>query len=646
MKSDQREQIKEVFDSALSLPESERAQFVAKACKGDETLQAEIISLLESYSRAGEFLLTPPFSVPDSPIDGGNPPTGPTLQEKELISGRFEIVRMLAQGGMSEVYEARDLELRERVALKIVRSAFCSDARALERFKREIQLSRRVTHPGVCRIFDIGRHELPACPQRAPQEIVFLTMTFLEGETLAAAIRRKDGFSPAEALPLIEDMVSALAAAHEAGVIHRDFKPSNVMLTFRQTAAGMASSECSRATAVAMDFGIARAAEIDQKAWKEELTSGGAIPGTLAYMAPEQLEGHSATPATDIYALGLVMYEMLTGSRPFAEAGPLAVFRRVKTVPPAPCFVIPDLDPIWDSVILKCLQIDPADRFQSVREVSEALLHPSSQVLVASDEPIATPKRRVSAARKPWKAAIPLGGMVMALALIVLASWYYSKRLNAMQTGPGSQVVLAEIRNESGDRDLDSVTELLRSQLEQSAYLNLVPEGRIDEILRLMKRGGQSNTRQEPAKEALEPRQLRQVALRVGSPLVIFGTISRIADQLKLEIRLERVVDNPNQAATVWHFGDSASSKKDFFQVVQRASDWIRRQSGEAVKDIQNTDTPPQEVTTDNWDALRLYSSAQKLAAEQRMTDSVALLDEAIVQDPNFAIAYMRRADL
>ncbi|NTV80297.1 MAG: serine/threonine protein kinase, partial [Candidatus Aminicenantes bacterium] len=230
--------------------------------------------------------------------------------------------RFIARGGMGEVYEAEDLELRESVALKTVRAEIAADSRALERFKTEVHLARKVTHPSACRIFDVFHHRDESAGPGGP-DVTFLSMELLRGETLASRLARAGRLAPGEALPLVEQMAGALEAAHRAGVIHRDFKSANVMLTPR----GTGSAEI---RAVVTDFGLARRNPVvDASVASETLT--GAVAGTPAYMAPEQIEGGPITAATDIYALGVVMYEMLTGKQPFEGDTPVAgMVKRLK----------------------------------------------------------------------------------------------------------------------------------------------------------------------------------------------------------------------------------------------------------------------------------------------------------------------------
>jgi serine/threonine protein kinase len=229
------------------------------------------------------------------------------------VAGRYRIIRFIAQGGMGEVYEAKDLELMEKVALKTVRPQIAQHPGILERFKREIQLARKVTHPNVCRIFDLGHHRAVVEGQEEMQ-LTFLTMELLQGETLRERIKRVTRIPPAQALPIIRQMAAALATAHEASIIHRDFKSSNVVLTPSKTGERV----------VVTDFGLARGAAQSENL-EASLTSSADVMGTPAYMAPEQLEGGEIGPAADVYALGVVIYEMVTGRWPYTGETPLKI---------------------------------------------------------------------------------------------------------------------------------------------------------------------------------------------------------------------------------------------------------------------------------------------------------------------------------
>lgn len=291
------------------------------------------------------------------------------LESGALLAERYRIVRFIAAGGMGEVYEAQDLELGARVALKRIRPDVVSDPRAIERFKREIHLARRVTHPNVCRIFDVGF--LPRDAERsragvATGRVPFLTMELLVGESLAERLARAVRLTPDEALPIAEQLAEALSAAHAAGVVHRDFKSANIMLVAGRSGRDPAPR------AVVTDFGVARAS--DGLDLARTASGERAIVGSPLYMAPEQLQGVEVTAAADIYAYGVVLYEMVTGRLPFEGATALLVaLRRLEHPPTPPTHWVPDLPEPWERVLLRCLEREPSARFASVMEAYEAL---------------------------------------------------------------------------------------------------------------------------------------------------------------------------------------------------------------------------------------------------------------------------------
>jgi serine/threonine protein kinase len=256
---------------------------------------------------------TPRPSVQATSADPAADPAGPpALAPDAVLAERFRIVRFVARGGMGELYEAEDLELGERVALKTILPSIAARRNTLDRFRREVHLARRVTHPNVCRTFDLFHH------REGDGDIAFVTMEFLEGETLADLLRRKKHLTPEEALPIAQQVASALSAAHDAGVVHRDLKAGNVLLVPGESDGKM--------RAVVTDFGLAVPAR--EEAGSGSLTATGHFVGTPAYMAPEQVEGKPITQATDVYSFGILLYEMMTGALPFEGGSPLAVAAR------------------------------------------------------------------------------------------------------------------------------------------------------------------------------------------------------------------------------------------------------------------------------------------------------------------------------
>jgi hypothetical protein len=283
------------------------------------------------------------------------------IQVGALVGGRYRVQRFVARGGMGEVYEAWDLLLAERVALKTINplAASSDQVRASARFKQEVQLSRRVADAHVCRIFEFGQHTVLGFGP-----IAYLTMEFIEGQTLGARLRKGPRLPLDEVMVLSRQVLRGLAAAHAVGVLHRDLKSENVMLRASATDSGSLH-------AVIMDFGLARVLG-DQA---HLLTERHELVGSAAYMAPEQLEdGAALSQSTDIYSFGVVLFEMLTGRLPFDGKSAVAMaMRRLTQKAPAPSSIVPELSAAWDDLVLRCLERDVDRRFSSTKEVSAAL---------------------------------------------------------------------------------------------------------------------------------------------------------------------------------------------------------------------------------------------------------------------------------
>ncbi len=285
-------------------------------------------------------LAADPGAAPESVLasSGDAPP--------ELVGGRYRILGLLGAGGMGSVYRALDVELDEPVALKMLRRELVDSTRVLELFRREVKLARRVTHPNVARTFDIGEHEGEK----------YLTMELIDGESLAAVLARTRRLPPARVVELCRPICAGLAAAHAAGVVHRDLKPDNVMLA-------------RDGRVVITDFGVARTA-----AGNANATVGVAV-GTPAYMAPEQVRGAADIDSrADIYALGVMLFEMLTGELPFTGDSPFVVaMARLDGEPPDARSLRPELSPALAAAVRRCMAKKPAERFAGADEVARAL---------------------------------------------------------------------------------------------------------------------------------------------------------------------------------------------------------------------------------------------------------------------------------
>lgn len=330
--------IESILDLALDLPAAERSALLDESCAGDPALRAEVEAVLAADAQAGDFLVTPAGEyVPDllSDEDDGEP----DLSGHQM--GPYRLLREIGGGGMGTVYEAEDTRLGRRVAVKLLPPEYSRDRRAKERFLREARAAAAVDHPNLCTVHDVGESD----------GRLYIVLSFYEGETLKERIRR--GPLPvAEARDIAIQVARGLARAHEAGIVHRDVKPANVMLT-------------RRGEAKILDFGIARL-----QGDEASLTRTGASWGTPAYMSPEQARGEPVDGRTDVWSLGVMLYEMLAGRRPFGGDSMEAVVSAILTREPEPLErVRPDVPPELARVVERALTKDPAERYGSAAEM-------------------------------------------------------------------------------------------------------------------------------------------------------------------------------------------------------------------------------------------------------------------------------------
>lgn len=355
MTPDTWQRVKDIFAAAVELPPPRRAAYVRQAAGDDPPVEAEVLRLLALHRDDDEDdVPPPPLRVM---LDAAAQLRA--FHPGEVLAGRYLIRRFLAAGGMGEVYEAEDMEIGQRVALKTLHPEVASEDHVVF-LRKESSAARRISHPNVCRTYDLVQTETAT-----GRPLVFLTMELLEGESLAQHLQREGPMSERQAFPLIRQMVAGLAAAHAAGVVHRDFKTSNIMLAPRPGAAPRL---------VITDFGLARPIRTDA-------TTSGSAPrtstisiGTPAYIAPEQIRGGRLGPACDIYALGVVMYELLSGAVPFEDDSPLQMaMNKLHATPPSLRRLAPDIRPNWERTIRRCLEPEPSRRFADVRAVLAGL---------------------------------------------------------------------------------------------------------------------------------------------------------------------------------------------------------------------------------------------------------------------------------
>jgi tetratricopeptide (TPR) repeat protein/TolB-like protein len=554
-----------------------------------------------------------PDEVPTAVLPAGE--TASIFLPDELIASRYRVVRFIARGGMGEVYEVEDLDLAVRVALKTVRPEPDGGSHA-ERFKREIQLARQVTHPNVCRIFDLVRHTRASGPERE-REVLCLTMELLSGETLLDRVRRGGILSTAQARPIVEQLASALAAAHRVGVVHGDFKSANVMLVPTEADGDV--------RVVITDFGLARASA---GSVSDDVTVTRRIIGTPAYMSPEQMEGKPVTASADIYALGIVMYELVTGRRPFAAEDSLAAaVKRLTEPPPSPSSYRPGLDPRWEAVILTCLRRDPGQRFATADDVVRALRGErlSSTLRLASVR-----RRRWPLMAGVWAAVLVLGGLAYWAARHHVPAEPVPAATDATSATRGRvrPVVAVFGFKDLGARKDDAwlsaaLSEMIASELAAGESLRVVSG---DQVARMKIDLSLGNA------DDLLPDRLSRVGAHLGADRVVVGSYLALGPATARRLRLDVRVQSASDGETLSSFNE-VGSEAELFELVSRAGSRLRTSLGAKELSKEQAGALRASVPT-SPQAARAYAEG---LARLRVFDAVGarpLLEAAIRAEP------------
>ena len=466
----------------------------------------------------------------------------------QCVADRFRIVRFIARGAMGEVYEALDLELGEHVALKTLPRDH-ADSDATSRLKREVHMARRITSPHVCRTFDVFHH----APGSLADDVLFVTMELLEGETLADALKRRGRLTPDEALATGVQIALGLDAAHRAGVLHGDFKSSNIILV---------PDGSTPWRAVVTDFGLAR--RMGGEKTTLTMLGDGPFAGTPAYMAPEIVEGQTAGPAADVYSLGVVLFELTTGRLPFVADTPIATaLLRIRQPPPSPRDFVPDLDEHWTQVIERCLARHTGDRLGSAAEVAAALQGPRLAAVRRS--------------RMPVVAVVAVSAVIIGGA--VAASLWSARRhvpaatVNAPRTGTRQAVAILGFQNVSGVADAAwvsvALTQALGTELAATSKLRSV--------------SGEAVSRAKAElsindAETLALDTLAKLRRNLGADMVVLGSFVVLPGaprMLRFDVRVQDTSTGESVAAV-----SEAGTEAQLFELLDRSGAALRRALG------------------------------------------------------------------
>jgi len=527
-----------------------------------------------------------------------------------MLAERYEIIALLGQGGMGAVYKARDTELDRLVAIKLIRPDLASNPEILRRFKQELILAREVTHRNVIRIFDLGQ----------AKGLKFITMEFVEGQDLRALLRERGKLPPEEAVRIISQVCRALESAHAAGVVHRDLKPQNIMLDPKDRV-------------YVMDFGIAHSLETPG------MTQTGALMGTPEYMSPEQAKGIKVDARSDLFALGIILYELLTGISPFkAETALATLLKRTQERPQPPSEVDPTIPKAISDVVMKCLEIDRDQRFSNAREILEdlGLEMPTSVRTIA---PTLSPSLPSTLPKKvspflQYRTWIIGGAAVLLLAILGFA--FRSKIFPAKSVPVVEQASLAILpfRNASGDASLDwlgpSLADMLSTDVGQSARLRTISPDRLHQVL--------SDLKITPG-AAIDPTTVSRIAEFSSADTVVWGQYAKFGDQIRIDATLLDLKHNRRAPLKI-----EAASEKEIPGTVDGLAELIRKNlsvSSDVLKELKASSFQP---TSKSVPALRDYNQGIAFQRDAKSLEAKKQFEAATKEDPGFALAFSKLA--
>jgi eukaryotic-like serine/threonine-protein kinase len=514
--------------------------------------------------------------------------TQEALEIGTVLTNRYAILRRIGEGGMGAVYQARDLELNRVVALKVIRPSLAKNPEILSRFKQELILARQITHRNVIRIYDLSESD----------GLRFITMDFIDGRDLKNVLRTEGKFEPRQAAEIIEQVCRGLEAAHSESVIHRDLKPQNIMMD-------------RSGKIIVMDFGIARSTA------PGGMTHTGVLVGTPEYMSPEQAKGEKLDARSDLFSVGIIFYELLTGDIPYkADTSMASLYKRTREKVPPPIELAPKIPKALNAIVMRCLEIDKDKRYASATEILadlELWLGPRAGTRMLVDK------------KRPWAAS---AGWAAAATIVVLASGAFvvrEKWTRAPAQHKEVSLLVADFQNRTGDSVFDQT-------LEPAFIIGLEGASFIQSFSRSTAR--QEAAQLKPGTTALDEPVTRMIATRDGIDVIVLGSIDKKKKEYAIELKaMDGITGNTISAKS------RLAEKSEVLSAIGRLAADLRGSLGDTTPESIRL-SAQETFTADSLDAAHEYAEAQNLLWDGKWEEALPHYEQATKLDPDMGRAY------